>query len=245
MNTKQIISVLVVIVIAGGVWWFLAKAPAPAPMTTPQTVQASTFNEDAQYSTIKVEYPTAPAKERAAIEAEIDKDIADFRQSVAGLDATVMPSLADGHKLEFVAGYKEYHSTDTSSYFYTIFEDTGGAHPNAYFKTFVFDKDGNRIGIKDVVGPDLTKLSQLVRADVLKQMEDRLGFGPDKTTLSADGLPDSSYGFYAEGTEPKEENFQDFVIDGDTLVIEIPPYQVAAYVMGSFEVRIPLSDINH
>jgi hypothetical protein len=49
---------------------------------------------------------------------------------------------------------------------------------------------------------------------------------------------------FEEGFAPTEENFQNWYLDGDTLVIQIPPYQVAAYVAGSFEVRIPLAEIS-
>ncbi len=235
MNTKQIISVLVVVVIAGGVWWFLAKAPAPASTDT-QTMQASTFAEEGTTTSTKVDYPAAPAAERAAIETSLAQDVADFRQSTDGLDATVLPSLADGHKLMFTAEYKAYTGADTASYFYTIYEDTGGAHPNAYFKTFVFDAQGTRLALADVLknNPNwLQELSLLVSNDVVKQYKERAQV--DDTT----GL------IYDEGLAPKEENFQNWYLDGDTLVIEIPPYQVAAYVLGSFEVRIPLADINH
>ena len=231
MNIKALVGIVVLLAVVVGGWWVYTHNPAPADAAATQTVQASTFSEDAQYSTIKVQYPTAPANERATMEAEMGKLVADFKQNVDGLDATVLPSLADGHKLTFTAEYKQYSSADTSSYLYTVFEDTGGAHPNTYFKTFVFDKDGTQVGIKDVVGPDLTKLSQLVTADVTAQVKQR---------LEGAEVGDS---IFPEGLTPTENNYSNFVIDGDTLVIEIPPYQVAAYVMGSFEVRIPHSAI--
>ena len=47
----------------------------------------------------------------------------------------------------------------------------------------------------------------------------------------------------AAGLAPTVENYSTFAVDGDTLLIELPPYQVAAYAAGSFEVRVPLKDI--
>ncbi len=234
MNTRQIISVVVVIVIAGGAWWFLVNVPAPAPAQE-QMVQASEFNEEGPYSTIKVEYPATSPAARATIEAALKTEIDNFKQNIQGLDATIMPSLA-GRKLAFAAEYKEYSGADTTSYWYTVYEDTGGAHPNAYFKTFVFDKSGARLELGDVLknNPNwLEELSLLVSGDVVAQYKVRTQ------------VDDPTGAIFGEGLAPKAENFQNWFIDGDTLVIEIPPYQVAAYAVGSFEVRISLSDINH
>ncbi len=45
------------------------------------------------------------------------------------------------------------------------------------------------------------------------------------------------------GTTAKVENFQDWYIDGTSLVIIFPPYQVAAYAAGEQTVTIPFSQL--
>ena len=100
--------------------------------------------------------------------------------------------------------------------------------------TFVFDKDGNKVALGQLFpnNPNwLEELSLVVSNDVVAQMKQRTG------------LDDITGSVFAEGLATKEENFQNFVIDGDMLVVEIPPYQVAAYAAGSFEVRTPLKGL--
>lgn len=232
MNSTRIINVILVAVVVGLIAWGLTLIKVPQP-AAPQEVKAGEYTESGAYYDIKVAYPAAPASERAIIESSLQADVADFKQSVSGLDPTVMPSLAD-HKLAFDAEFKTYTTPAYTSYFYTIYEDTGGAHPNGFFKTFVFDQSGRQVGLKDILGKNpqwLEELSLLVSNDVVAQLKQRLG------------QTDVTGAIFAEGLAPKEENFQTFVIDGGDLLIEIPPYQVAAYAAGTFEVRIKLSDI--
>ncbi len=46
------------------------------------------------------------------------------------------------------------------------------------------------------------------------------------------------------GTGPGWDNFQDFLLLADTLVIRFPAYQVAAYAAGAQRVAIPLSALD-
>jgi hypothetical protein len=114
-----------------------------------------------------------------------------------------------------------------------------GAHPNLYYKTFVFDREGNRLALADLFAASstasstgyLSQISGIATAQIKDQLASRLGEAPGG-------------GFFAEGTAPNPDNFQNFVIDGGDLVFLIPPYQAAAYAAGSFEVRIPLSQLS-
>jgi len=46
-----------------------------------------------------------------------------------------------------------------------------------------------------------------------------------------------------EGTDPSEpDNFRDFNITADALMISFDPYEVGPYVMGAFTVYIPYSE---
>jgi hypothetical protein len=125
---------------------------------------------------------------------------------------------------------------------FTIYEDTGGAHPNGFYRTFVFDEQGSAVKLSDLFLPAqagkpgsnyLQKISAAATAQVTKQLQEGLG----QADVSGD--------IFAEGLAPTVENFKNFVIDGDTLYIVIPPYQAAAYVAGSFDVRIPFGDLKN
>lgn len=246
MNLKQLGWAALLIVVVGGVAWGLSFVPAPqgaAPeqhllagaATTTVGGPAFEYTEEHPYYTIDAVYPdTHNAAEQTTIEQALKSEIDDYAQNVADLDPSIMPSLGQGYKLALSIDYKKFSGADgTTSYLFTVYSDTGGAHPNSYFKTLVFDRSGRTLTVTDIVGTStLPKLAQLVTADVAAQIQQRLG------------QSDTSGALFAEGLAPTVENFSNVVIDGSDLVVELPPYQVAAYAMGSFEVRVPLSEIN-
>lgn len=250
---KKLLSIVLVVAVLGGFAWlisYIGKNTPQAPADSGQHILVGSTTSDGNFVyyeetatyTVELKYPAATLltdraadqKARLAIEAALKTTADEFKQNVAGLDASVMPSL-ESRKLALAADYKQYQSTSTISYFYTVYEDTGGAHPNGYFKTFVFDEQGSEVKLGALLSKNpnwLEELSLVVSEDVVAQYKVRAG------VEDATGL------IYPEGLAPKEENFQNFYVDGDRLVIEIPPYQVAAYAAGSFEVSLSLTDMN-
>lgn len=212
------------------------------------------YSEQKEYYRITADYPAttglstaADLRARTTIEQELAAQIATFKQdsgldTLTAQDAQIQGITADRH-YALALEYMPLTSSTTVSYAYQVYADTLGAHPNLYYTTFVFDKDGTQLALKDVLknNPNwLEELSLLVSQDVVAQLKARL----------AESLPEGDEGadvtgsIFAEGLAAKEDNFKNFVIDGDTLVILIPPYQVAAYAVGAFEVRLPLSEVN-
>src|SRR3989344_1833603 len=175
---------------------------------------------------------------RTTIETWLTANIEEFKRNTSPqlLPPEDLQTLEERGGYTYGAQYKRFTSSSEKllSYQYDIYMDTGGAHPNGYFKTFVFDKDGTEIKLADLFVPGSNYLDRLAAtslAQITKDLTDRLS-AEASTTL------------FAEGLAPKEDNFSNFVIDGDTLVLLFPPYQVAAYAAGSFEVRIPLSEFS-
>lgn len=226
-----------IVLLLGAAAYGLSLVQKPEGQGTPQ-VQASEYTNEGPYHSIRVLYPEAPQKQRTSIEAEMQELVAQFKQnarveSLTPADIEIM-SLGGERKFTLAAEYKTYVSGEYTSYLYTIYEDMLGAHPNGYFMTFVFDAEGNAVELGSLFPQNpnwLGELSLLVSNDVSAQYRARAGID-DLTGL-----------LYPEGLAPKVENFQNFVLDQDDLVIFIPPYQVAAYAAGSFEVRIPLADL--
>jgi len=103
------------------------------------------------------------------------------------------------------------------------FRDTGGAHPNTAYASFVFDTDRQaRLGLKDIFRD--TPAALAVLSDLaLRRME-----------MVLDGT------MFPEGLAPKIENFDVFVLDGADMVFTFPPYQVASYAQGAQVLRVPL-----
>lgn len=260
MTTKQILYSLGVLVVLALFFAGLASFTTP-PVVAPTAGDKSDilggtlgssgdyqYSEDKPYYKITATYPAstglAPAADaaaRATIEQGLAQEIAKFKQD-SNLDALTaedaqIQNISGDHKYTLDMQYKAYTSSTTVSYAYQVYADTLGAHPNGYYLTFVFGQDGARITSISQLHPAnpkwLEHVSALVTKDVTAQMQ--------KLTAQADVHMD----LYPEGLAAKEENFSNFVLDGNDIVILIPPYQVAAYAAGSFEVRIPLADISH
>jgi len=127
--------------------------------------------------------------------------------------------------------YEEYaHSDTVQSVVFTISEYTGGAHPNSYYMTFTFDLAGERVLALDDLFTDveagLTAVMPIARAQL-------------ETAMGDMALPD----FINPGTEPTPENYANFALTPDSLIIFFPPYQVAPYAAGPQQVTIPLADL--
>ena len=142
-----------------------------------------------------------------------------------------------GRPYELIIEYKPYLSKNFVSYEFDIYMDTGGAHPNGFFRTLTLDKEGREVTLEDLFvsgAPYLPRISVEVYTEVLAQLRERSG-----GEVSAD-MAD----MVRIGTSPTPETLQFFVLDGSDLVILIPPYQAASYASGTFAVRIPLSQLS-
>lgn len=263
MSTKQILyalAILVVLAVIFGVWASYTK-----PITTTGEPTSSlggtlsatgdfAYTEDKPYYRITASYPaktglqaTADAKARATVEQGLAGEIATFKADsrldmLTAQDAEIQ-GLDGDRKYALDMQYKAYSSTTTVSYVYQVYSDTLGAHPNAYYLTYTFDQDGNLLKLADVLDKNpnwLEELSLLVSQDVTTQLKARLG----QYLPQGDEGPDVTGAIFAEGLAAQEDNFKNFALSDGDLLILIPPYQVAAYAAGSFEVRIPLSEIN-
>ena len=239
MMTKQTFVALALLI--GGIALFGLLSARTAPIAAPQETRltvAGEYAEDGEYFSIRIFYTEASPAVRAAIEADMQEVVAAFKSNTKVESLTpediLIQNLGGERKYTLAAEYEARTSPGYTSYAYIVYEDTLGAHPNGNFKTFVFDTAGNRVSLTEIVGQNpnwLAELSRRVTEDVSAQYRDRTQ------------AEDSTGQLFLEGLAPKEENFKSFVLDQDTLVILIPPYQAAAYAIGPFEVRVPLSDL--
>jgi hypothetical protein len=136
----------------------------------------------------------------------------------------------EGRKQRLSMTYEAHEAHATLSYVITIYEDTGGAHGNTYFRTFTFDRaTGESLRLEDIFveGADyLALLSQLSR---------------EKLAASLGTYADTEY--VESGTLPLEESFQSWYLEGGALVLLFPPYQVAPYAAGAQEAHILLPEL--
>lgn len=240
MERNTLLGLVITILVIGGIIWYAGSRPAGTPAVTEEQSglpAVSPYVEHANYYDIALNYPTStPLKGDANTTAlsqmrSFLSNLADTFKSEGNFENL---SQEDIHMRGFDQGRKESlsvmyligSSQNTLSYIYTINEDTGGAHGNTYFKTFVFDTNtGGALALGDVFQPGtdyLGTLSQMARAKL-----------PSVIGQYAD------FTFIKDGTTPDEKNFQNFFFDGTDFVILFAPYQVAAYAQGPVTLRIP------
>lgn len=247
-------AALIFLILLGMSIWYMATHQAPRPSALPGIAATSTpaqvalppqsIEEHATYYDIETSYPaqtslkaTAGTKTDAAAVASmksfIESTIADFKRegNFANLshDDIQMMGL-DQRKESLVIEFKEQSGAGTISYLYSIYLDTLGAHPNAFYRTFVFDaKTGSELTLGNLFLP---KTAYLARLSALSR---------EKLMASLGEMADADY--IKDGTKPETDSFQSFSIDGANLVLTFPPYQVAPYAAGTQTVSIPFADL--
>lgn len=214
-------------------------------------VPAQHIDEHGQYYDITSVYPgettlkktagaSADARAVALLKGFIEDQIAQFKKdgnfaNLTPQDVT-MQGLDQGRKYLLNIDYKTYAGAKTVSYVFTLEQDTLGAHPNAFYRTFTFDsKTGANLELSDLfTGDYLGALSKLSRAKLPPIIAAR-------ESVSVSELDPSMMN---SGTTPDAANFQAFYIDGAKFVIVFPPYQVGPYVLGPLSLPIPFSELS-
>ncbi|HEX8591265.1 MAG TPA: RsiV family protein [Candidatus Paceibacterota bacterium] len=216
----------------------------PTATTTPPIV----LTDSGRYHDAEATYPSVtPLAQSAGAEADagavalmksfVENAMGGFEER-AEEQMPELASIAGGQKYALDIDYSLYESPKTISYVYIIYENTLGAHPNAYYRTFTFDRaTGENIHLDELFAPGtsyLERLSARARAELPAIMAKRAETTPDQI--------DAEY--INSGTQPMGDSFNNFAIDGTTLRLIFPPYQVGPYAYGTIEAPIPLSDLS-
>lgn len=253
MSGKQIAAGLIILVMAGAVAIGLQYiSPEERNKEVSHTEpENGVIEKETDTSRITAAYPTktplartagaeADARATLAMENFVRTVIADF-QANAGVGASIEElqswGVGEGRKFELGIDYQTYPSENFVSYVFLVYEDMLGAHPNGYYHTFVFDsKTGTELALGDlfIAGSRyLDRVSAQTFAQVKAELETRSGVPVAGEALDTVRI----------GTSPTPETLQFFFIEGENLVILIPPYQAAAYAAGDFKAVIPLSSL--
>ena len=254
---KQLIRLLipiVILVVAGGALWFVLSQPLPTlpPENEGDPLHKETFTEEGRYYEIEASYPLITSlRETAGISADtqavnlmtrfIDTEVTRFKDESGVM--TMTPAEAEqwglGGDRIYALGveYREYGSPSTVSYLFDVYLDTGGAHPNAYHRSFTFDREsGAALSVGDLFEPGadyLAVLSERSRAELPGAIAAKGGTSIDEVNIE----------FIEDGTTPIETSFQTFYLTGDALVLVFSPYQVGPWVIGTQELSIPRSTL--
>lgn len=254
---KAIIGAVVLgLIVIGLLLWYMAThqpGTLPPPYTPPSeqlpegAFRKETLTDNGQYYDATATYPAeTPLKATAGAEADAaavvalktfaESQIASFKEN-SGV-ATLTPEdiqmfgLNEGRKYTLDMDFEVSQSPKTVSFVYTIFQDTMGAHPNTYYRTFTFNlKTGAEVHLDDLfTGNYLERLSEISRKDLAESI-----------AKDTEAEPDTDY--IASGTLPIADSFQNFALKDNSFILIFPPYQVGPYVLGVRTVEIPLSEI--
>jgi hypothetical protein len=109
---------------------------------------------------------------------------------------------------------------------------TGGAHGNSFTLALNYDLENqSKLELKNIFKPGFDYVSFLSDYCIenIKKQNSQMGFEPDEEWIS-------------EGASADEENFENFVLTDNELVIIFDPYEVAPYAAGSVFVRVPFEE---
>lgn len=245
MNKDAIVGFVVLIVVLGGIVTYTALHPSGAQAPTTTLPEAGQYTEQAEYYVLAVNYPTttpltalggkADANAVALMQAFVENTVTQFKtdgnfDNLTAEDISML-GFDQGRKHAIEIKYLISSSPKTLSYIYTIYLDTGGAHPNGFFRTFTFNTTtGANLAIGDLFasGSDyLGTLSTLARA----KLPEIIGEGANTEYIES-------------GTTPEENTFRNFLLDNADLVILFDPYQVGPWAIGPQTLRIPLAELS-
>ena len=244
-------AIILILIVLGLLVWYMVMVPAPThTFGTPPTQVASEpakVTEDATYYTVDATYPTATTlsgtADQAAVSAMkgfVEQEIAKFKDNgnFANLTHDDVQMLGlDQRKYALGIEYKMYESASTLSYVYQMYQDTGGAHPNTYYRTFTFDKEsGEALELGDVFVPSAKYLETL-------SVQARSRLPAMIAAMESVSVSEVDMDYINSGTLPEEDSFQNFYFEGKNLVLLFPPYQIGPYVLGMITLPIPASEL--
>jgi len=177
------------------------------------------------YSPVQYYRYALPVTGRKQIDAVLSGYIEGRRKEVLDLLRTVGVGRGQARANVDLVAFKSFTaSPDLWSIRFEASRDTGGAHPNQNFASFVFAVHSQRL---------------LGLGDLFRNLPAALGLLSELSARRMELVLDGRA--FAEGLAPKAENFQVFVIDGQDLVFTFPPYQVASFADGPQHLRVPLA----
>jgi len=104
----------------------------------------------------------------------------------------------------------------------------GAAHPYHYSITFNYDlEQGRKLSLAELFPPDSGHLDVISRYCIAELSKRDIGF----------------YGGFQQGAEPTPENYRNWNITGDSLIITFDEYQVGPYAVGPQSVIVPFREL--
>ena len=231
---KIILPVIIIIAVGILLWNKVFTPVSNKVISTPQTTQVKNqvikeSSPSGKY-TLDIEYPQVGnaadleitkivdgIKDNFLAEVKTSQPIPDLKDALASLTVRYDVCRSDDKFVSTPFNIEDYQ--------------VGMAHPDNFVEAFNFDLSNNKVlQLSDIFTKNadyLNLLSKLTSEKLTNQYKDD---------------PNAS-DFIKSGTAPKQENFQNFCLTKDDLVIIFNPALVAPYVDGIQKVSIPWKDL--
>jgi biopolymer transport protein ExbD len=183
-----------------------------------------TIDKKEKYYKLDISYPEVrDANISKDIKSFVDDQIAQFESDTAwAIDPSIAPSEASALMLDI--SYTKSKSQKVETYIFSVGTYTGGAHGMQFTKTFSYASTGKKIVLSDLFTDEVKALkavSEYVKKDLYKKEY-------------------ADQGMISDGTAPREENYQSFIVTDEGITFIFDPYQVAAYAYGTQKVSVPV-----
>lgn len=200
-----------------------ARPPAPPKLTT-QVFQESGANP---VYIIDAKYPMAPPEGNNNTFNRLSKELVDANVTQFKADLAAMGTFTDTMAFtnSLYIDYKVIRNLKgiISVRFNNSIYYAGAAHPNPFTRVLNFDLNtGTEIQLSEVFKPEVDYLTTL--SNYCRRALQRRGML-----------------MFPEGADPKPENYQNWNMGRNNLVITFDVYQVAPYAAGPQECQVPLS----
>ena len=120
---------------------------------------------------------------------------------------------------------------EIASYIFVDYQYTGGAHGISAFHTKSYGKDDNEeLALADLFA-DMDKALPVLSEGAIAALKTNLGEAADADRI-------------AKGAGPTAENFRNFAIGEDSLILLFDQYQVGAGYIGLQEVKLPFASLD-
>lgn len=214
---------------------------APSPTASGWTVRTDSLveSDSALQYVARISYPQVeavgdplPTPVEAANAAVVDSVralAASFRPEAAPPGVAVTP-----YPVEVTGQVGEVHVTDgLLSALVSIYAYTGGAHGNTFFLPLNFDlTTGRPVRLGDLFREG-TAYGDTLAAYVEREVTRQLAAQIDEPVADARRM------IYTEGLDDFREGRFAFTLGPDALHVHVPPYQLASYAAGTFDVAVP------
>lgn len=172
---------------------------------------------------------TGKEKIDSAVAVVVDELITSFEEDAKNFLLTPLP---DQRNYTLIGDYQANLGSEYDTFVFLVSIDFGGAHPNHFYKTITFDKSENVLSLQDVLNKEIGKTDVLEKISELsrQKISERLKENTNQQMLE-------------DGTMPDWNNFRNFYVVENELVLLFEPYAVAPYAYSTQEARINFDEI--